>query len=188
MSQTTLEPLATMAECDAALPHILAAPKDNAEIETLCFRPDYGLRDFRDELELTVARGIVGERWEHKGWLKLPDGSPDPRIQVSILQRRVLDLCWRNRDSVVFPGDTMIVDMDLGEANLPAGTRLQAGTAILEVSTKFNDACAKWKVREGRESFDWINRPDNIQYRLRGALCKIVRDGVVRKGDRLRKV
>ena len=189
MDQTTeLEALATMAECDAALDHILAAPKDGAVIETLCFRPGFGERDFRDEIELSVEKGIVGERWLHQGWLKLPDGSPDPRIQVSILQRRVLDLCWRNRDSVVYPGDTMIVDMDLGEENLPAGTRLQAGTAILEVSTKFNDACAKWKVRHGRESFDWINKPDNIQHRLRGALCKIVQDGVVRKGDILKKL
>ena len=140
------ETLATMAECDAALDHVLAAPKE-ASIEVLCRRPDFGERDFRDTLELRVATGIENERWTKHPWLKLEDGSPDPRIQVSILQRRVLDLCWRNRDSVVYPGDTMITDMDLGEANLPVGTRLQAGTAVLEVSDKFNDACAKWKKR-----------------------------------------
>lgn len=177
----------TMAECDAALDHILAAPKE-AEIELLNFRAGFGERDFRDHLDLTVEGGIVGERWGKMPWLKLPDGSGDPRIQVSILQRRVLDLCWRDRENVVHPGDTMIADMDLGEANLPVGTRLQAGTAVLEVSSKFNDACAKWKVRYGRESFDWINRPENVQHRLRGVLCKIVQDGVVRKGDWLRKV
>lgn len=167
---------------------MLAAPRDAAPIETLCFRPDFGQRDFRDEIELTVAHGIPGERWEKHPWLKLPDGSPDPRIQVSILQRRVLDLIWRNRDHVVYPGDTMIVDMDLGETNLPVGARLSAGTAVLEVSDEFNTACAKWKVRHGRDSFDWINRPENVQHRLRGVLCRIVQDGVVRRGDLLRKV
>lgn len=177
----------TLAECDAALAHVLAAPKE-AAIETLCHRPDFGQRDFREALELRVATGIENERWMKHPWMKLEDGSPDPRIQVSILQRRVLDLCWRDRDSVVYPGDTMIADMDLGEENLPAGTRLQAGTAILEVSDVFNTACAKWKVRHGRESFDWINRPENVQHRLRGALCSIVQDGVVRKGDVLTKI
>lgn len=178
---------ATMAECDAALDHILAAPNE-AAIEVLCRRPDFSERDFRDTLELRVATGIENERWTKNPWLLLEDGSADPRIQVSILQKRVLDLCWRDRENVIYPGDTMIADMNLGEANLPIGTRLQAGTAVLEVSDKFNDACAKWKVRHGRESFDWINRPDNIQHRLRGVLCKIVQDGSVRKGDMLRKL
>ncbi|GGA15823.1 hypothetical protein GCM10011498_15240 [Amylibacter cionae] len=177
----------TLAECDAALPHVLEAPKE-AAIEVLCHRPDFGQRDYRDALELRVATGIENERWMKHPWMKLEDGSPDPRIQVSILQKRVLDLCWRDRDEVVYPGDTMIADMDLGEENLPAGTRLQAGTAILEVSDVFNTACAKWKVRHGRESFDWINKPENVKHRLRGALCSIVQDGVVRKGDILRKL
>ena len=177
----------TTAECEVALDHILAAPTE-APVELLCHRADYGERDFRDHLNLTVAAGIEDERWMKKPWLRLEDGSPDPRIQVSILQKRVLDLCWRDRENVVFPGDTMIVDMDLSHVNLPVGTRLQAGSAVLEVSDKFNDACAKWKVRHGRESYDWINRPEHVTHRLRGVLCKIVQDGTVRLGDVLRKI
>ncbi|MBC6442932.1 MAG: hypothetical protein GDA53_07380 [Rhodobacteraceae bacterium] len=180
--------MTTMAECEAALAHVLAAPRDNAPVETLCFRPDFGERDFRDTLALTVDHGIPGERWARAPWLRLKDGSPDPRIQVSILGRRTLDLCWRNRETTVHPGDTMIADIDLGEHNMPAGTRLQAGTAVLEVSTKFNDACPKWIRRYGRDSFDWFNRPENRTHRLRGTLCMIVQDGIVRKGDILRKI
>lgn len=188
VASTMAEPLATLAECEAAFDHVMAAPKDNAPIEMLCFRPDYGERDFREELELTVENGILGERWAKAPWLKLRDGSPDPRIQVSILGKRTLDLCWRNRDEVVYPGDTMIADLDLSEANMPPGTRLQAGTAVLEVSDKFNDACPKWIKRYGRESFNWFNIRENRTHRLRGALCRIVQDGVVRKGDVLHKL
>jgi hypothetical protein len=177
----------TTAECEAALSHILDASSE-AAVEVLCHRADDGERDFREFLNLSVATGIEDERWMKRPWLTLEDGSPDPRIQVSILQKRVLDLCWRDRDNVVFPGDTMIVDMDLSHKNLPVGTRLQAGTAVLEVSDKFNDACAKWKVRHGRESYDWINQPEHIEYRLRGVLCKIVQDGTVRLGDVLQKI
>lgn len=179
---------ATYDECERALAHILAAPKDKALIEQVCFRPDFGAREFPQTLELTVEHGIVGERWCRDPWLRLPDGSPDPRIQVSILSKRVMDLCWRNRDQTVHPGDPIVVDMDLGMENLPIGSKLQAGTAVLEVSDMFNTACAKWQQRYGGDSLRWINFPRHRPLRLRGILCKIVRDGRVSKGDLLTKV
>lgn len=117
---------ATTAECETALDSILDAPKQRATIEQLCFRPDYGLRQFPDALELTVSQGILGERWTKKPWLTLPDGAPDPRIQVSILSKRVMDLCWRDRAGTPHPGDPFVVDMNLGVENLPVGTRLRA--------------------------------------------------------------
>lgn len=107
---------------------------------------------------------------------------------MSILQRRVLDLVWRARDSVPHPGDSFIVDMDLSEANLPVGQLLQAGTAVLRVSEVFNDACVKWKARYGAAAKHWVTAPGHPPLRLRGLLCSIETDGVVRRGDRLRKV
>lgn len=178
----------TMAELMAALPDVLAAPKDDASILQLCFRPGYNQRSFPDVLELTRARGIPGERFETAPWIRLPDGSGDPRIQVSILPRRVLDLVWRDRTGTPHPGDTVIADLDTTEANLPVGTLLQAGTALLRVSDLFNDGCVKWKVRYGRDAKDWIVQPGHPELRLRGVLCSVERDGVMRVGDRLRKV
>lgn len=179
---------ATAAECDAALDHILAAPANDAVIEQLCFRPDFGERSFPAALDLTVEHGIAGERWTKKPWLTLPNGDPDPRIQVSILSKRMMDLCWRDRANVVHPGDPIVVDMDLSAANLPVGTRLQAGTAILEVSDKFNNGCIKWQDRYGDASLRWINKRENREHRLRGILCRIVQDGRVNVGDRLIKL
>ena len=184
----TLTDHVTFAECEAALAHINAAPLDGAVIERLCFRTDYAERSFPETLELSVERGIIGERWAHSAWLKLPDGSPDPRIQVSIFSQRVVDLCWRDRAGTLHPGDPIVVDMNLGVENMQVGTRLQAGTSIVEVSDKFNAACVKWKKRYGDESLRWINMAENRPFRLRGILCKIVQDGVVRVGDRLSKL
>ena len=178
----------TLAECQAALDHINAAPRDGAVIEQLVARPDFAERAFPDALELTVAGGIKGERWSHSPWLKLPDGSPDPRIQVSIFSKRVMDLCWRDREGQVHPGDPFVVDMNLSFENLPVGTQLQVGEAVVEVSDKFNTACVKWQKRYGDESLRWINMAENRPHRLRGVLCKIVQDGVVRVGDRLAKL
>ncbi len=175
-------------ELDAAVPHILAAPKDGAVIEQLCLRPGYNQRRFVDAIEMTRTGGISGERWASAPWLRLPDGRPHPGIQVCILQKRVLDLVWRDRARTPHPGDTFVVDMDLSVANLPEGQLLRAGEVVLRVSSVFNDACVKWKARYGADAKDWITAPGNPPLRLRGVLCSIVTDGTVRNGDRLAKV
>lgn len=174
-------------DLDHAIPHICAAPADDAEIGMLCLRPGYGQRQFVDAITLTRDRGIPGERWETNPWLRLPDGRPHPGIQVCILSRRVLDLVWRDRENVVHPGDTFVVDMDLSARNLPQGQVLSAGSAQLQVSDVFNDACVKWKVRYGAAAKDWVNAPAHRDLRLRGVLCSVLRDGVIRDGDLLRK-
>jgi hypothetical protein len=172
---------ATTDELMAALPGVLSAPKTGSAVELLCFRPGYGERRFVTELTVTKALGIPGERWGTAPWLKLTDGTGHPGIQVSILPRRVLDLVWRDRENVVHPGDTFVCDLDMTEANLPAGQLLAVGTAVLRVSEVWNDACAKWKVRHGEAAFDWVRAHKEL--RLRGVLCSIEQDGVIRNGD-----
>lgn len=178
----------TLADLQAALPYVLAAPKDNAPVQQLCLRPDFGMRKYVDEIELTKAFGIPGERWATTPWLKLPDGRPDPRIQVSILGTRVVDLVWRDRENTPHPGDPILADMDFSEQNMPNGTLLGIGTAVVKVSDKFNEACVKWKTRYGKDAKDWIVMPENIPHRLRGVLCAIIEDGVVKTGDVIRKL
>ncbi len=181
-------PLATLGELMAALPEVCAAPKDDAQVDQLCFRPAYNERRFPDRLTLTVAQGVPGERWLTAPWLRLPDGRPDPDIQVSILPRRVLDLVWRDRDGTPHPGDTIIADLDTSEANLPTGTLLRAGSATLRVSGVFNDGCVKWKARYGVDAKAWITTTGHPPLRLRGILCAIVADGEVALGDRITKI
>lgn len=167
----------------AALPHVRAAPRETGTIDHLCFRPTFGQRDFPDELRLTRAEGVPGDRWFTAPWLRLPDGRPDPSIQISILPLRVLDTVWRDRKNTPHPGDTMVADIDTSLLNLPTGSLLRFGTATLRVSSVFNDACVKWKARYGRAAKDWITAPGHPELRLRGVLCAVEEDGVVRKGD-----
>lgn len=173
----------TYAELMAALPGLLSAPKTGSAVEFLCFRSGFNERQFPPELAVTRARGIPGERWETAPWLKLADGSGHPGIQVSILPRRVLDLVWRDRAGTVHPGDTFVTDLDMSEANLPEGQLLAVGTAVLRVSEVFNGSCAKWKVRYGADAYDWARAPEHRHLRLRGVLCSIEQDGVIRLGD-----
>jgi hypothetical protein len=173
-----------LTDLNAALDFVTSAPKTDSVIDILCARPARGLRQFPDILTLCPQKGVLGDRWFDSAWLTLPDGRPDPRIQVSILPKRVLDLVWQDRENTIHPGDQIITDLDTSVENLPIGTRIAAGTAILQVSDVPNLGCAKWKVRYGANALSWaMSHPE---LRLRGVLCAIVQDGVLRKTDRLR--
>ena len=178
----------TAEDLAAALPHVLAAPKDNTTVAGLCLRPARNQRAFPDRLRLTRAEGIPGERWLTEPWLRLPDGSPDPDIQISILPLRVMDLVWRDREGTPHPGDPIVADLDCSTANLPPGTLLAVGSAVLRVSALFNDGCAKWKVRYGKPALDWITAPGHPDLRLRGILCAVEQDGEVAVGDPIRVI
>ncbi|MCB1440241.1 MAG: hypothetical protein H6888_09850 [Nitratireductor sp.] len=165
---------------DATLPHVLAAPRDESRIEYLCYRPNFGERAFVDRLKVTSAGGVENCRWTKHPWMKLEDGSPDPRIQVCIIPRRVLDLVWKDGDDVVHPGDTFVADIETSEENMPAGTLLKSGDVVLRVSDVWNDACTKWKARYGVDALNWVR--DRPELRLRGLLCEIVSDGELVNG------
>lgn len=175
----------TAEELAAALPGVLSAPRDGGVTRLFCARPGPNARTFPEVLTFTRSTGVVGDCEAARPWLTLADGSPDPRNQVSIMPWQVLELVWRDRDRVPHPGDNIAVDMTLTQANLPVGTLLQTGTAVLRVSDEPNDGCVKWKVRCGRAAYDWITHPDHLPLRLRGLYCSVERDGEMRLGDRL---
>jgi len=172
----------------AALPDVLAAPRTDGPVRLLCARPKPNRRSFPDHLTLTRAMGVVGDFEASRPWLVLEDGSPDPRSQVSILPSRVLDLVWRNRDPRNHPGDNIVADLDMSHANLPAGTLLMVGTAVLCVSDEPNDGCVKWKVRCGKAAYEFVRAARHQPFRLRGLFCSVEQDGVVGLGDVVRKL
>lgn len=149
----------------------------------LCIRPACNKRVFPERIGLTRAGGVDGDFGTSQPWLKLEDGRADPRIQVSILPQRVLDLVWRDRATGAYPGDTVVADFDLSLANLPTGSLIRVGTAVLRVSDIWNNGCVKWKVRYGRPALAWIAAPEHEPLRLRGILCSVEKDGEVKLGD-----
>jgi hypothetical protein len=178
---------ATSAELESALAHVLSAPSSGT-VQVLCVRPAHNLRVFPERIHLSREKGIAGDFEMQSPWLTRQDGSPDPRIQVSILPLRVLDLIWRDREAVVYPGDTIIADLDMTERNLPAGARIKVGSACLEVSDLRNDGCAKWRARYGRDAYEWVRAEEHHSLRLRGILCSVVSDGEIAIGDLITRI
>ncbi|MFT3781378.1 MAG: hypothetical protein QM790_05120 [Nibricoccus sp.] len=169
----------------AAIP---ALPKNDARVEALCVRPDLGAREIREEIDFDPVHGAIGDRWERKTWMYLPDGKPDPRVQIAICNAQVIAMLQELTETNHHPGDTLFTNLDLSHANLPRGSKLQVGNAIIEISDVENDACMKFAKHHGSVVLDWIRLPQNRPLRLRGAFAKVSVGGKVRIGDVIKRI
>ena len=158
-------------------------PCTSARADLLCVRPGPDQRELRQQIELCPRRGAIGDRWLNKTWMYLPDGSPDPRVQDALGNLRIIELIQGLTGNFHHPGDTLLTTLDLSENNLPVGSRLRLGEAVIEVSDVENDACAKFAARHGTVVFEWIRDPSNRHRRLRGLFARIISPGVVRLDD-----
>lgn len=66
---------------------------------------------------------------------------------------------------------------------LPTGTRLQIGTAIVEVTGRPHTGCAKFQQRFGADAVRFVNSPVGRLLRLRGLNARVVHAGAVGHGD-----
>jgi MOSC domain-containing protein YiiM len=170
-------------DLDLHLDAVRAAPADDGRVELIVRRPGIDEREILAEAVLDPAEGLVGDQWRARGNRRTPDGSADPEDQVTIISTRVLAAIEPDRARWPLAGDQLYVDLDLGEANLPAGTRLRVGEAIVEVSAKPHTGCAKFSARFGSDALRWINGPDGRRLRMRGINARVVTAGLVRTGD-----
>jgi MOSC domain-containing protein YiiM len=91
-------------------------------------------------------------------------------------------------DSWAQAGDQLYLDLDLSVANLPPGTRLEVGSAVLEVQSEPHTGCAAFSERFGSAALRLANSELGRSLRLRGANTVVVRSGEVRIGDVARKL
>jgi MOSC domain-containing protein YiiM len=99
------------------------------------------------------------------------------------MNARVAALLAGPPDAWSAAGDQLYVDLDLGEANLPAGTRLAIGDAVLEVSAAPHTGCAKFSGRFGVDALRFVSTPEGRELRLRGMNTRVVRGGTIALGD-----
>lgn len=131
---------------------------------------------------------MEGDHWAKGCWKSLPDGSPDPSVQLTIMNSRCLDLLAIEKSKWPLAGDNLIVDMDLGVENLKAGQKLSLGSAILEITDVPHTGCIKFSDRFGLEALKFVSTKKGKEMRLRGVYAQVIQDGEIRVGDRLNKI
>jgi MOSC domain-containing protein YiiM len=171
---------ATLDDLQSGLDHVRSSPADRGTLELIVRRPAEDLREVLHEGELDAEVGLVGDRW-HLGT------SPTNDAQLTVINSRVAQLVARSRDRWALAGDQLYVDLDLSVENLPAGTRLTIGEAVIEVTAVPHTGCAKFSARFGSDAVKLVNKGEGRELRLRGMNARVVTSGTVRVGDRVTK-
>jgi MOSC domain-containing protein YiiM len=175
----------TADELEQRLPTTRGAPVAAGRVELVARRPAEGERELLDEAELDLDRGLVGDRWS----LGRSHGRPpNPDAQLTLMSARAADLVAGSKERWALAGDQLYVELDISEENLPPGTRLAIGTAVIEVSDEPHTGCKKFVNRFGMDAMLLVNSPEGRALRLRGMNTRIVEPGVVRPGDEIRKL
>jgi hypothetical protein len=178
----------TRAELEAGLDEIRQAPRDEGVLRLIVRRPRIEEREVLEEGELHPVEGLVGDSWINRGSSRTADGSAHPDMQLNIMNARVAALVAQDKDRWQLAGDQLYVDMDLSAENLPAGTRLAIGSAVIEVTPPPHTGCKKFVSRFGLEAMKFVNSPVGRELHLRGINARVIQPGVIRVGQVVKKL
>jgi hypothetical protein len=184
-------------DLEAGLSEIRCSPRDGGRVELIVRRPTIDGREVLPEAVLDPMTGLVGDSWPARPSSKMPDRSPHPGMQLTIMNARAAALiagptsaedAAARIDRRALAGDQLYLDLDLSEDNLPPGSRLELGSAIVEITGEPHLGCAKFSARFGVDAVRFVNSGVGRALRLRGVNTRIVVGGTVRTGDTVRLV
>lgn len=178
----------TTAELEAGLDAIRQSPKDEGVVALIVRRPQVDAREVLEEGELDLVEGLVGDSWKVRASTRTPDGSRHPDMQLNVMNARVIALVAQEKDRWPLAGDQLFIDMDVSQENLPPGTRLALGSAVIEVTDQPHTGCKKFSARFGLDALKLVNSPVGRQLQLRGVNAKVTQPGVIRVGDSVKKI
>ena len=175
----------TMAELKEGLDTILQSPKDSGVLELIVRRPQIDQREVLQQAKLDLVEGLVGDNWRARGSSQTP---PDPDVQLTLMNTRVIALLAQDKARWPLAGDQLYVDLDFSAENMPPGTRLALGGALIEVTAQPHTGCQKFVERFGLDAMKFVNSAVGKQLHLRGIHAKVLQPGTVSIGDVVRKL
>jgi hypothetical protein len=157
----------------------LASPsRDVGRLALIVRRRADGVRETPGRVRLTPEEGVP---WD--GWDRRPPR--DLVAQLAVMRRPVAELIANGQPLTLF-GDNLFVDLDISAANLPTGTRLRVGEAVVEVTPKPHNGCRKFQGRFGQDAFRFVQAPPTRDQNLRGIYWRVVEPGEAGVGDEIR--
>ena len=178
----------TTKELEAGLDEIRQSPKDEGVLNLIVRRPRVDEREVLNEGELHTDHGLTGDSWKSRRSSRTSDGSAHPDMQLNIMNSRVISLVAGDKDRWQLAGDQLFLDLDLSAENLPPGSRIQVGSAVIEVTSMPHLGCHKFVARFGKDAMKFVNSPVGRELHLRGINARVVHPGLIRVGNVARKV
>ena len=172
----------TSKELEAGLDHIRQSPKDEGVLELIVRRPQTDERQVLETGELDPSYGLVGDNWRQRA------SGDNPSTQLNIMNVRAAALLAQDPDRRALAGDQLFIDLDLSDANLPPGSQLAVGDALIEVTAIPHTGCKKFAARFGVDAVKFVNTGAGKELHLRGINARVVHAGTIRTGDVVRKV
>jgi len=178
----------SLAEMEAGLETIRQSPQDQGVLRLIVRRPATDKREVLTEGQLDLTDGLIGDNWKARGSSRSPDGAANREMQLNVMNARVIELLAQDKSRWALAGDQLFVDFDLSETNVPPGTRLAVGAAVIEITAPPHLGCKKFSARFGPDALKFVNSPRGKQLHLRGVNAKVVQAGCIRSGDPIRKL
>jgi hypothetical protein len=164
-----------MPSLESGLAALSASPRDAGRVRLLVRRAHRGVRETPERVRLSGAEGLAGDAW----------GRELDRVldaQLTVMEHAVAALIANGQPLALF-GDQLLVDLDLSRENLPTGSRIRMGTALLEVTPQPHNGCQKFRARFGSEALRFVSRADLRHRNFRGIYVRVVADGDVSVND-----
>ncbi len=178
----------TMNELEAGVDEIKKSPLDEGILEMIVCRPAENEREVLEEGKLDLELGLIGDNWKTRGSSRTNDGFGHPDMQLNIMNSRSAALVAQDKDRWKLAGDQLYIDMNLSDKNLPPGSRMKIGSAIVEVTEIPHNGCKKFTERFGIDAVKFVNSPIGKELHLRGINAKVIEAGTVKVGDTVKKV
>ena len=159
----------TFAELHDRLRALPQSPRDHGRLRFIVCRHAPGNHESLPRVELSREHGVPGDSWNR-------DIPLNPEAQLAVMNVHIATLI-ANGQPLTTPGDNLFVDLDISTANLPTGTRLRVGGALLEVTPKPHNGCAKFAARFGRDALRFVNDAPTRHLNLRGIYWRVIESG-----------
>lgn len=165
----------TIQELQAGASELPGASPERSILDAVVSRTELGHRALSGPMLLTIAGGVPGD-----GWIRKEGATVDS--QITVMETSVAELIANGQPLALF-GDNLFVDLDLSIGNLPPGSRVTIGGALLEVTTKIHKGCKKFAARFGVDALRFVSTPVGRARRFRGMYLRVVEEGDVAPGD-----